>query len=344
MTSAKRRGKTTIYDIALAAETSPSTVSIVLNGHATRHRISQDTTDRIVEIARQLEYKVNTKARALRLARSGLAGMIVANYRNGFFSGLVEAFENKSRLEGLCPLVASGQRDPRTEREVAAAMIRQQVEMIFFAGVTELAPLNALCRAEGIRCVNIDLPDDSAPSVVTDNHLGGEMLTRCILDRVAEAHVERPRLIFIGGHPGEYTTEERLRGFRAAAPPGPDGASCAILCGYDPKEARTALERFYGEHGALPHGVFVNAIATFEGVIQFLLQLNPSQYAKTAFGCFDWHPLAAPLPFVAGMIEQDVVGIVDAAFTLIADEESARHLIAKVPPQLIQNRAGSEAA
>ncbi len=337
MTRAKQRRKPTIYDIALAAEISPSTVSIVLNGHALRHRISQETTDRVLEIARQLEYKVNTKARALRLAKSGLAGMIVANYRNRFFAGLVEAFEAKSRLEGLCPLVASGQRDPKTELEVATAMIKQQVDIIFFAGVTEPGPLNAMCRAEGILCVNIDLPHFSAPSVVTDNRLGAQMLTQCILDRIGEGRSRSARLMFIGGRAGEYATEERLLGFQALAPRDRSEADDTILCGYEPSEARISIARFHALHGALPDGVFVNSIAAFEGVVQFLLQLNPSEYTKTAFGCFDWHPLAAPLPFVAGMIEQDVGGIIDTAFSVIASPDIAPNEIFHVSPNLIRN-------
>jgi LacI family fructose operon transcriptional repressor len=337
MTKASQRRKATIYDIAVAAETSPSTVSIVLNGHALRYRISEETADRVVETARRLEYHVNTKARALRLSRSGLAGMVVANYRNRFFAGLVEAFEMKSRSEGLCPLVASGQRDPMTEFEVTDVMIKQQVEMVFFAGVKDPAPLNAMCRAEGIRCVNIDLPDTSAPSVVTDNRQGARLLTECILGRVVRQGADHPSLMFIGGRKGEYATEERLLGFYDGNKDIRPSLKHEILCGYTPEESYDRMKQFYVNADFLPDALFVNSIASFEGVLKFLLELEREEYNKIIVGCFDWHPLAAALPFVAGMIEQNASAIIDAAFDAIREPMDSGSRIVKVQPRLILN-------
>src|SRR5713226_3640986 len=76
MTRNERRRRSTIYDIATAAEASVSTVSLVLNGNWSRYRIKEDTAQRVLTIANQLGYNVNLKARGLRLSKSGLAGMI----------------------------------------------------------------------------------------------------------------------------------------------------------------------------------------------------------------------------------------------------------------------------
>ena len=96
--------KSTIYDIAKTTGASTSTVSMVLNGTWARYRIKEETANRILACAEALGYNVNLSARGLRLSRSGLAGMIIPHYRNRFFAGLAETFEDEARRRGLCPI------------------------------------------------------------------------------------------------------------------------------------------------------------------------------------------------------------------------------------------------
>src|SRR5713226_9848705 len=105
MTRNERRRRSTIYDIATAAETSVATVSLVLNGNWSRYRIKEETARRILGIANRLGYNVNLKARGLRLSRSGLAGMILPHYRNRFFADLAEALEARAWKLDLCTVV-----------------------------------------------------------------------------------------------------------------------------------------------------------------------------------------------------------------------------------------------
>ena len=64
MTRTTRR--TTIYDIAVAARASPTTVSLVLNDSWQKYRISGETASRVLACAEELGYSVNLKARGLR--------------------------------------------------------------------------------------------------------------------------------------------------------------------------------------------------------------------------------------------------------------------------------------
>src|SRR6266851_555012 len=134
MTRNERRRRSTIYDIATAAEASVSTVSLVLNGNWSRYRIKEDTAQRVLTIANQLGYNVNLKARGLRLSKSGLAGMILPHYRNRFFADLAEAFEVEARKRDLCPIVVSTQRDAEVESKVVSTLLAQRVEFLFIAG------------------------------------------------------------------------------------------------------------------------------------------------------------------------------------------------------------------
>ena len=136
--------KTTIYDIAVAAGASPTTVSLVLNDSWQKYRIRQETARRVLAFAEELGDSVNLKARGLRLSRSGLAGMIMPHYRNRFFAGLAEAFEGGARARGLCPIVVSTHRHPGNELKAVETLLAQQVELLLIAGVHNPDPLNDL--------------------------------------------------------------------------------------------------------------------------------------------------------------------------------------------------------
>ena len=237
-----RRRKSTIYDIAVAADASPTTVSLVLNDSWQRYRIKQETATRILDCAESLGYAVNLKARGLRLSQSGLAGMILPHYRNRFFAGLAEAFEANARGRGLCPIVVSAHRNPENELRVTETLLAQQVEFLFIAGVHNPDPLNELCRAARVRCVNIDLPGSRAPSVVSDNRGGARDLTKVVIDKMLGRSADTSDIFFFGGAKDD-ATRNRLLGFKDAMAEhgiklGPHAVDC---CGYPPSNAALSL-------------------------------------------------------------------------------------------------------
>jgi LacI family transcriptional regulator, fructose operon transcriptional repressor len=311
--------KTTIYDIAVAAEASPTTVSLVLNDSWRRYRIKQETATRVIECAERLGYAVNLKARGLRLSRSGLAGMIIPHYRNRFFAGLAEAFEGEARSRGLCPIVVSTHRHPDNELKVTETLLAQQVEFLFFAGVRDPNPLNQLCRTADVRCVNIDLPGSGAPSVVSDNRGGARLLTEVMLDKLLARGADVSDIFFFGGVPDDDATASRVLGFEdALAAHGITVASDAIdCCGYGPSNAAQSLAKRFAQLGRLPSGLFVNGVTALEGALRFTSTLPREELRAIVFGSFDWDPFAAYLPFDVTMVRQNVELMIAEAFTLI---------------------------
>lgn len=319
MTTTDRNRKSTIYDIAKATGSSTAAVSMVLNGTWTRYRIKEATANRIVEAARELGYSVNLRARGLRLSRSGLAGMILPHYRNPFFAGLAEKFEAEARHRGLCPIVVSTQRDPTVERSVTQQLLSQHVELLFIAGVQHPTPLNALCATAGVTSINVDLPGDGAPSVVSDNRGGAKRLTAILLEKMATRGTPLDELIFVGGVANEYATEMRIAGYREAlqAQHGVPSPHALNICGYSPAAAQQALAKQYQRLGRLPAGLLINSITAFEGLVDFASTLGADALKHTVVGCFDWDPFAARLPFDVTMLQQDVRTLIDEAFLLV---------------------------
>ncbi|SAL61292.1 LacI family DNA-binding transcriptional regulator [Caballeronia humi] len=336
MASSNPTRKSTIYDVAKATGSSTATVSMVLNGTWARYRIREETANRILDAAQKLGYAVNMKARGLRLSRSGLAGMILPHYRNRFFAALAETFEVEARGRGLCPMVVGTQRDPTVEVSVTQTLLSQRVELLFIAGVRNPTPLNELCAAAGVPCINLDLPGDGAPSVVSDNRKGARAITDVLIEKLLAGGHTPDELILLGGVAGEYATEMRIAGFRDAfeargLSPARDAIEC---CGYNAAAAKRALAKRYTTLGRLPAGLLLNSITAFEGIVQFTATLPLEAWKSAVVGCFDWDPFAAYLPFDVTMLRQDVETIISEAFRLAESYDPKDRSLILVPTGL----------
>jgi LacI family fructose operon transcriptional repressor len=333
MVSPANGRKVTIYDIAVAAGASPTTVSLVLNDSWQRYRIKQETARRILDCAERLGYAVNLKARGLRLSRSGLAGMILPHYRNRFFAGLAEAFQGEARRRGLCPIVVSTHRHPGNEMKVTETLLAQQVEFLFIAGVRNPGPLNELCRGGDVRCINIDLPGSGAPSVVSDNREGARQLTEVVLEKLAARGAERTDIFFFGGVADDDATHNRVLGYKDALAAhgivqGPDAIDC---CGYQPSHAAQSLAGRYAKLGRLPAGLFANGVTAMEGALRFASALPASAWRSVVVGAFDWDPFAAYLPFDITMVRQNVEVMIAEGFRLLDNYSASRDMLVVVP-------------
>lgn len=81
----------TIHELAKELNVSAATVSLALKGDT---RVAESTRQRILEYADKRGYRANEQARNLRLGRSGLVALMVANIASDFWSGAVKAIED----------------------------------------------------------------------------------------------------------------------------------------------------------------------------------------------------------------------------------------------------------
>ena len=128
--------KATIYDLSLLSGASASTVSAVLNGSWRKRRISEETANKILSLAKTHRYTANLQARGLRSSKSGLIGLLVPIYDNRFFSSMAQTFEGQARKRGLSPMDVSGRRDPEEERLTVETLIAYSIDALFIAGAT----------------------------------------------------------------------------------------------------------------------------------------------------------------------------------------------------------------
>lgn len=89
-------GKTSsLKDIANALNVSKTTVSWVLAGKGEERKISKDMQERVLMMAKRLNYEQNVIARSLSLGYTKTLGFIVSNISNIFYAELAQAVEQK---------------------------------------------------------------------------------------------------------------------------------------------------------------------------------------------------------------------------------------------------------
>lgn len=333
--------KSTIYDLAKLAEVSASTVSAILNGTWQSRRISEDTARRVQQLAQEHGFEMNRQASGLRRQRSGMIGMMIPTHEDRFFGSLSQAFERLARERGLCPLVVSTLRDGALEVATVRTLIAYRVEHLLVTGATQPDAISAECQRAHVRHVNVDLPGKKAPSITSDNRWGAAELTRLLLSRShPPADARRDGIYFLGGIPGEFATEERVRGFREAlAPLGPLPDDRILECGYNPDQAEAAMAALYLRLGGLPRALLLASAVTLEGAIRFLGRLRDTELAQCSFGSYDWDPYATCLRFPVHMVRQNVEGLIVEAFRAMDGEGMRAGQVVQVRPELVPHGA-----
>ena len=334
------RPKTTIYDLAKLSGASASTVSAALNGTWKSRRIGEATALRIQALAAEHGYTANLQARGLRQARSGLVGLILPVHDNRFFASMSQSFEAHARERGWCPVIVSTLRDPAEEIRTVETLISYAVDHLFIAGATDPDALSVICQAANLPHIYIDLPGKDSPSVVSDNFLGAEVLTRKILELMPNvADAKRAKPYFIGGLGSDYASARRIEGFEATVRQtlGTVGSDQILTCGYAPSSAAREIAALCDRIGGLPAGLFVNSIRAFEGVVSHFVHLPPEAFEHSVIGCYDYDPFAAFLQLPVHMSRQNSTRLISTAFELI-DSGSKDPIIIQIEPELIPPR------
>src|SRR5438045_9598576 len=104
----------TLRDIAAALGVSVATVSNVFNG---RPNVGCATRQKILQAAKQLGYRPNRAAQAMRTGRTRAIGLVLPDLTNPFFPELAQAVENTARSLGLmvCLIDSQGRADGESD-------------------------------------------------------------------------------------------------------------------------------------------------------------------------------------------------------------------------------------
>ncbi len=152
----------TSVDVARRAGVSQSTVSLVFSGKG-QGRVSEATQELVRRCARELGYRPNVAAQALRLGTSRAVALLVPDITNPFFSRVLRGAQRAAQAAGYTVALVDTGNDRRWEEQSFEALRAGPVDgyLLF-----EVAPPEALGPDDDVVLVEAEAP--RRPSVRFD--------------------------------------------------------------------------------------------------------------------------------------------------------------------------------
>ena len=196
----------TSTDIARKLKISQSTVSRALRGDP---RVAPETTARVLEAARQMNYTPNLAARSLITRKTGTIGVVVGDITNPFYPQLLEILHNELALAGYRTILFNEQTDASVDQHVGDLAHGAAVDGLMYVSATLGSPLPGRGpQTLPVVLVNRYLDAAEVDVVVSDNRRGGEIVAEAL---VALGH---RRIALITGPENTTTSRDREQGFR----------------------------------------------------------------------------------------------------------------------------------
>lgn len=148
-------GKITLKRIAELAQTSVNTVSRALNS---KDGVSEQTRERILQVAAQHNYHPNLMARSMRGKQTNLIGILVEDVTNPFFIKVLAGAERKARLADLTLIIGSSNESRDEERKHIDAFLSYRCSGLALCLVRPDRQWVESLQAERVNFLMLDAP------------------------------------------------------------------------------------------------------------------------------------------------------------------------------------------
>lgn len=185
--------RASIKDIARIAGVSVATVSYVLNKKE-GSRISEATKLKILEVAGTINYIPNKIAKSLKMSKSKLIGLILADISNDFYSNIARNIEDEAMKFGYTLLIGSSDENPEKFRKLTELFSEQQVDGMILAPVVDSDEAVLKLLKEEYPIVTIDryLKNVNIPGIMINNSEISESICEFLVEKNFE------EIIYVG--------------------------------------------------------------------------------------------------------------------------------------------------
>jgi LacI family transcriptional regulator len=122
--------KITLKEIAKQLNVSPTTVSKALQDYPD---IGAVTKKKIKKYAKQVGYTPSIQAAYLRTQKTRIVGVIVPNFKDHFYNGLIEGVIKKASKNGYLVVILQSGDSQKKEKKMVNRLLHQQVDGIFIS-------------------------------------------------------------------------------------------------------------------------------------------------------------------------------------------------------------------
>lgn len=203
----------TIKDIARIANVSHTTVSRALNN---RSRIRSETKEKILFIARDLDYRPNLVARSLVMRRTKTLGLVITTIANPFYTELALGIESTARELGYNIILSFTHSDLSIEKQSIDMLRSKGVDGIILTSAHIGDPNIRSLAEEGFPIILVNrrtyhpIVKEKVDYVGVDNILGGFLAVEHLI------RLGHQRIGVIGGSSESSVGFERLEGGKKA--------------------------------------------------------------------------------------------------------------------------------
>tara|TARA_R110000868_G_scaffold396971_4_gene669476 strand:+ start:4730 stop:5776 length:1047 start_codon:yes stop_codon:yes gene_type:complete len=210
LTNTKTKKKVTIKDVAIHANASMSTVSMVVNQ---KGYVSDEKRKDILNSIEELGYVPTASARNLASNRTNNIGFILRETHftlsEPFYTRIFLGAEFESKKHNLYVLLATVSDDYKAGEDTPRLLKERNVDGIIIAGKVSGELLEEV-EESGIPFVLVDYKYKSFPSISVDNRNASIEAVRYL---IGKGH---SRISFLGADPYHPSISERLEGYQLA--------------------------------------------------------------------------------------------------------------------------------
>ena len=320
----------TIKDVAREAGVSVATVSRAINDQG---NVAPAVRERVLAVARGLDYAPHQAARALGGRRTHTIGVVLPDLHGEFFSELIRGIGQVARARRLHLLVSSDHGDT-AEQGAALQAMRGRVD-----GVLVMAPTDDGARVlsrhlpKGLPAVLINTPDTGGghPGIQVDNHGGARAMTRYLVRAGSR------RIAFIAGPDDNHEARERLRGHRDELAALLPGVQPWVLPGDFDEASGQRAARLVANAAQRPDAVFACNDMMAVGCLQGLAAAGVAVPAGMLVAGFDDIPLARHVHPALTTMKVDIAELGARALRALIVPAEGEHAAAALPvsPELV---------
>jgi LacI family transcriptional regulator, galactose operon repressor len=281
----------TVANVAQRAGVSVATAGRVLSGTG---YASEEARRAVLDAAREIGYVPNQIARSLRTRRTQLAGLLIGDVENSFYSAIAKNVESVAKDAGYHVVLCNSNDDPATEKEYLQLLEGMRVDGIIITPTGRNASYLRRLGEKGTTIVQIDRRVDGlkADAILLDNAAGA---------RIAVSHLieaGHSRIGILTGPRDLLTGHDRLAGYEQALsehgiPITPELIRAGSFLHDHAIEAATALLRLnppptaiFAANNVLAEGCFVALSAAGMKV--------PKDMSMVAFDDVPWMSMVNP--------------------------------------------------
>jgi LacI family transcriptional regulator len=291
-----RRGAPTIRDLARISGVSIGTASKALNAGG---RLSKETREKVLRIAREIGYRPNDLAQSLHRAKSRTIGIISNDSFGRFTFPIVEALEERLADEGIAVFMCNATDDPARERQHLDQLLGKRIDgLVVTARRADKRPPIGPLHGLPVVYVFSQADDPDGLSLLPDDEGGAALAVEHLvrLGRRRIAHVTGP----------EHFEAVRLRrnGYLSAlSAAGLSATDDFYLSGvWSEAWGREAADRIFASGSILPDALFCGNDQIARGMVDALRERGigiPTDVAIVGFDNWDVMVLATRPPLTS---------------------------------------------